>query len=409
MAEWATLPTDILVLIAERIDFFEDFVNFCVVCKSWQLITSILGKGRTLPPRFPWVMLTDIAEQNYPIVTEDMDSLDMLVKEVEKNEFIEGMYNRRFYSFSTSKTYEFELPEATRRKCLGVSYGWLLTVDYDLQINILHPFTRQQIGMPPLLSFMDQPECDENFKLQKVVNFFVRKAVMSSNPYNTSNIDCIIVAIYGVCRILAFARPGDEVWTDIVGPSNCYCDVVYYKDNFYAVDYCGVIVVCDINDVNGPKTTPVARFSDERAVHQKYLVELSGFLLLVIRFRGGVDFGDEEDVDRPCYYTTGFSIFALEECPGDGSSNNYPYKMTKVESLGDKSLFIGYNTSVSVLSSKYVKANCIYFSDDDSELSVSEPYGGGHDTGIFDVESGSITLHYASKFMSHLTPPIWFI
>ncbi|KAK4480605.1 hypothetical protein RD792_013683 [Penstemon davidsonii] len=72
MADWAALPTDICVLIAERVEFFEHFIGFCVLCKSWRSTTSILGKSRTLLSRFPWVMLTDIAEKKYPLVTRDM-------------------------------------------------------------------------------------------------------------------------------------------------------------------------------------------------------------------------------------------------------------------------------------------------------------------------------------------------
>ncbi|KAL3837922.1 hypothetical protein ACJIZ3_022513 [Penstemon smallii] len=412
MVDWATLPTDILVLIAERLEFFEDFIVFCVVCKSWRSVTSILGKSRTLPPRFPWVMLTDIAEKNYPKVTEDIDSRDLLVKEVEKNDHIEGMNKRRFFSFSTSKIYEFELPEATRKKCLGVSYGWLMTVGYDLQINLLHPFTRQQIAMPHMLSFNDQYNYDKDLKPQKFVDSFVIKAVMSSNPQNNCNEDCFILAIYGECSVLAFARPRDEIWTNIEVTSRSFDDVIYYKENFYAVDCHGDVFVCDINNENGPKATPIARTPNKFCdMFHKYLVESSGILLLVIRVGKGEYFGNEneKDIDRPFYYTVGFYIFKLEECHGERSSHNYPYKMTRVDSLGDKSLFVGYNASTSLPSSKYVRANCIYFSDDNLEPHSILPYGGGHDAGIFDVESGSITMHYASKFMSHLTPPIWFI
>ncbi|KAL3813133.1 hypothetical protein ACJIZ3_014401 [Penstemon smallii] len=411
MADWATVPTDVLLLIAERLEFFEDFIAFGVVCKSWGTITSILGKNRTLPPRFPWVMLTDIAEKNYPKVTRDMDPIDMLIKEVEKNEYIEGMHKRRFFSFSTSKTYEFELPEATRKKCLGVGYGWLLTIGYDLQINLLHPFTRQQISMPPLLSFKDQYVYDDDYKPQEVINLFVRKAVMSSNPRNNSNEDCIILAIYGEFRVLAFARPGDEVWTNVKVPSRIYNDVLYYKGKFYAVDCRGDVLVCDLNDVNGPKATIIARCEYKfRAIDHKYLVESSGVLLLVIRLSRGEYFGDKEDIDRPFNHTTDFYVFNLEEWHDESGSYIYPYRITtQVDSLGDKSLFIGYNASISLPSSNCVKANCIYFSDDNVESYMMHSYGGGNDTGIFAMESHSITLHYASKFMSHLTPPIWFI
>ncbi|KAL3837902.1 hypothetical protein ACJIZ3_022493 [Penstemon smallii] len=410
MADWATLPIDILVLIAKRLEFFEDFIGFCVVCKSWQSVTSILGKDRTLPPQSPWVMLTDIAEKKFPMVTGDMISSEMLVKEVEKKEHIEGMNKRRFFSFSTSKIYEFELPEATRKKCLGVGYGWLLTIDYDLQIKLLHPYTRKQIDMPHLLSFKNQYNYDKDFKPQDVVYSFVTKAVMSSNPQNNCNEDCIILAIYGEYRVLAYAKPGDEVWTNINVPSKVFTDVVYYKEKFYAVDCHGVVFVCDISDVNDSKVAAIARIPDGfNPLNRKYLVESSGCILLIIRIGRGAGFDYEEDIDRLFYYTSGFSIFKLEECHGERSSHNYPYRMTRIDNLGDKSLFVGYNASVLLPSSRCVKANCIYFSDDNLVLYSEQPYGGGHDTGIFDVESGSISLHYASNFMSHITPPIWFI
>lgn len=38
----------------------------------------------------------------------------------------------------------------------SASYGWLLTVGYDLKIYLLHPFTRQHISLPPLLAFKKQ-------------------------------------------------------------------------------------------------------------------------------------------------------------------------------------------------------------------------------------------------------------
>ncbi|CAI9774074.1 unnamed protein product [Fraxinus pennsylvanica] len=166
--------------------------------------------------------------------------------------------------------------------------------------------------------------------------------------------------------------------------------------------------------------------------YQKYLVESSEHLLLVSRFRKGIssdfdgvdddddddvednDVGDEEESDNNeedegdvdgndnvdevedvkdsgieeekevGYYTTVFFVWRLDECYEEGS--NYAYRLTKVTSLGDQALFLGSNVSTSIASSKCIKPNCIYFTDDNVELYSQEPGGGGHDMGIFNME-----------------------
>ncbi|KAL2539998.1 F-box protein SKIP23 [Abeliophyllum distichum] len=206
------------------------------------------------------------------------------------------------------------------------------------------------------------------------------------------------------------AHYGDTLWTNIQVPSRCYDDVLYYKGRFYAVDCHGVVVVCDINDNNDPKATVVAPAPSETHDEiQKYLVESSGDLLLVSRIRGGTLFeGDDDDNKKALYYTIDFSILKLEEYHEEG--NNYAYKLTKVDTLEDRALFLGNNVSTSLPSSECIKANCIYFTDDNNELYIiGEPGGGGRDTGIFDIGNGTIQSNYAGESRSHLSPPLWYI
>ncbi|KAL2540053.1 F-box protein SKIP23 [Abeliophyllum distichum] len=459
MANWTDLPIDLLVVIAENLPSIEDFSTFSSVCKEWQSATTILKKKPSLPTRYPRIMLPEKLDTN------GQGNQD----------------NRCFLNLLTSKTYELKLPEASGRKCVGAHYGWLLTVGSDLQINLLHPFSRQQICLPPMLTFPDQYEYDDEFTPQDVYDLFVRKIVMSSNPCKeTNNHDCVIMAIYGEYEVLAFARLGDKVWTNITVPSRCYEDIVYYNGKFYAVDCHGVVVVCDLDDTNGPKATVVAPApSGTFDWIQKYLVESSGHLLLVSRTRGGllyenvlhdeeeeddnednnevdeeeekdgendkVDDDDEEDDEEndkvdddveqdddgdnddkeedddnveqdndddndneePSYYTIGFSVLKLEECQEKG--NDCAYRLNEVPTLGDQALFLGNNVSISLSSSNCIKANCIYFSEDNYELYSTERGGGGYDTGIFNLEDGTIQLNYAGESRSCLAPPLWYI
>lgn len=99
MADWNNLPTDILLFIIKRVVYMEDFLCLSAVCKSWNSVLPIPA----LPPRIPRLML--------PSETHSGSTA-----------------RHSFYSLSTSKTHEFELPEAALRKCIGASYGWLVTV-----------------------------------------------------------------------------------------------------------------------------------------------------------------------------------------------------------------------------------------------------------------------------------------
>ncbi|CAA3011108.1 Hypothetical predicted protein [Olea europaea subsp. europaea] len=287
MADWTDLPMDILVVIAQCLTVIEDFTSFIVVCKSWQSVTSILKKKPSLPTRYPGIMLAE------KIDTEDQENRDDQDASI-----------RCFLNLLTSKKYLLQLPEVRGRKCTGAHYGWLWTIGIDLQINLLHPFSRQQICLPPMLTFPDQYEYNEKFKPQEVWDGFVSKIVMSSNPLKEKSLhdyneDSTMVAIYGEFAILAFTKLGDIVWTNISVQSCAYQDIIFYNGKFYAIGIHGVVVVCDFDDANGPKATVIAPAPIEtNDTYQKYLVKSSGHLILVARFRKGISLDFDDDVDN---------------------------------------------------------------------------------------------------------------
>lgn len=76
--------------------------------------------------------------------------------------------------------------------------------------------------------------------------------VFSSDPTQGS---CKVMTIYGEYAVLGFAGPGDERWTDVKVPARCYDDIIFYKDQFYAVNFRGTLLVCDLDADQGPTST----------------------------------------------------------------------------------------------------------------------------------------------------------
>lgn len=74
--------------------------------------------------------------------------------------------------------------------------------------------------------------------------------------------------------------------------------------------------------------------------------------------------------------------------------------------MGNEALFIGRNSSVSLASSEFIKPNSIYFTDDEN-LFLDD--GGGHDMGIFNIETGIIEPHFPGTSLHRFTPPVWYI
>ncbi|KAL4598526.1 hypothetical protein ACB092_11G065100 [Castanea dentata] len=220
MSNWADLPHVILSEIMCRLSFYDDFVIFGAICKSWQEVYSL--ENSPLSPRCPWLILAEELEQK----------------------------SRVFLYMFDYKAYNINLSELVGKKCIGTFFGWLLSVGIDFQINLIHPLSKHLLSLPP------QPLTHE---------------------YDH---DCIIMVIYGNTKILAFTRPGYKAWIDIKSNPRCFDDIAFYQGKFYAVDCHGEIFVCHTDDhIAFTESVAPCPLGTEDGI-QKYIVE-SRFLCMV--------------------------------------------------------------------------------------------------------------------------------
>ncbi|KAF8369923.1 hypothetical protein HHK36_032042 [Tetracentron sinense] len=367
MVNWSELHEDLLALIAKQLILYEDFVTFGGVCSSWRSVAVKKNFNPSL--QIPWLML---AEKKHS-------------------------HTRAFFSLSKGMIHERMLPEAHGNRCFS-SHGWLITLSVDLTINLVNPLSRVRIPLPHQLTFKDHYTDYTPVELQQICIF---KAILSASPSWTS--DYTVMVIYGPRVKLAFAKPGDEGWTTIDTWSSSYADIIYYRERFYAVNFKGHIMVCDVEGPNPTEASVIARLPEEilGIPCKVYLVESLGKLLVVSRETTPPEFvnrGTEEEA--LLYQTMEFRVAELDVSNG---------KWVEVKNLGDRAMFLGHNSSICVAVSDFprCKANCIYFTDDHQEGYLNSRDGGGKDMGLFNLEDGSIELHYKGDSWSRLSPPMW--
>ncbi|KAL6496759.1 hypothetical protein OROHE_027322 [Orobanche hederae] len=438
---WTNLPKDLLIYIVKLLTSQEDYYRFSAVCKSWNSAATEeeFRKPWWLPTTTPMLLLAEqvapgsILYDTHLDINKDYGDLDEdgFTKNDDDDDasLCLGSYDylkdsvgtsRGLYSLSTMKTYNIDLPQAAGKQIFATSKGWLLTVGRDFQINLLHPLSRYQFSLPPVLTFPLHPDYLQGFD-PKYTAIFIQKVAISSRlqKKNTDNFfhhhatpSPVVMAVYESAGLLAFARLGDRVWTKVQVPSDGYCihDIVYHKGNFYVVNIRGDVFVCCIDsDVGkgGPRGTEIASIRINGEHQNKYLVERlskSGLWLIersfVMKyFRKGDDIATK-------YCTTKFAVWRLDlnyhESPEIPSCT-----LTEEHNLGNEAIFLGRASSFSVSSSEVIKPNSIYFTDD-----YWEGYswkGGGHDMGIFDMEHRTIEPHFQGKSIHCIAPPLWYI
>lgn len=346
---WRDLPEDLL----ERIFEFcipPDQIRMQSVCKSWQSILKIRIR-RQLP-----LLL--------------MPPKDKQEEEEEESD------TRNFFSLSQQRIHAVHLPEVRRKRCYAsFKNGWMLFVDKRKNLSLFHPWSRKKLQLPHKF----------NFKY-RVEDF---RAAAVSDDGN------VVVVVYRPGH-LEICRIGDKAWSHV---QTCMADVVYHKGKFYALDRWGFAYLLSIESGFRPVLKRLTYGLSPSPSGILYLVpDILTDSMFVINRR--LNFTDMEDYDHVPLEAIHFNIYDTHL--GEGAPNEELKEFTKVESLGDRVLFLGYNSPLIVTASKIpgLKGNRIYFTDNGEE-------GSSCSLGVFNVEDGTVEEPFAGRFQPTSMPPIW--
>ncbi|KAM5560568.1 F-box protein [Rosa sericea] len=338
MADWSGLHQDLVICIAKQIVFLKDFHAFGAVCKPWR---SAATKDNFTGPS-PLLMVSGW----------DGSSTEANIRKLVHLKDRPEIYRKLVHLKDRPEIYM----NCKKQRCFYYSsLGWLMSISEDFKVSLLNPFDHHaRIKLPDIN--MLKASVGE-VKLPRVLHYdrMISKFVLSSCPFSSS--DCIVVVSYEMVigNGWGFCRLGDDKWTHV---SWCLLmDLAYYNGQLYAVDIKGNILICDIQDLEQPKTSillskgipmePIYGGSRQRI----YIVESAGVLLVVLH-----TFEMSSSIK-----TIKLRVF---EVPFD-KTEEWEWSNLEVKNLGNKTLFLGCkNSSYSIEASEYYfgcKPNCIYF------------------------------------------------
>ncbi|XP_022876072.1 F-box protein SKIP23-like [Olea europaea var. sylvestris] len=389
IVDWSELTPELLQTIAGNLRRQADHIRFRAVCSSWRAAAPLTP--RHLPREFPWLMLRPSRSALFP-------------------------HRRAFLNALSNKLHLLTLPEASlSRRRVGSSHGWLILNDESPSIFLINPITRAKVNLPAPSTFPNVLNFDfysvggeytlrspgaevYTCSLRKMRDSFIKKVILSHNPYNDSNFTAL--AILNWHGDLAYCEKGENSWK-FIDEARSYCeDVIYFNDSFYAVNKFGSIAICDVKDADCPKVSFI-KMQQQIGGDMQYLVDAMGELLLITRYLElDTDSEHLEHQSDNVYKTVKFCVWRLD-LSGP--------KWERIMTLGDRVLFLGENSSLAILATDYpgCKGNRIYFADDYSEANYDGNHGisGDHDVGFYNLEDGSIEPLPFNRRISHW--PIW--
>ncbi|KAF6141781.1 hypothetical protein GIB67_027959 [Kingdonia uniflora] len=164
--------------------------------------------------------------------------------------------------------------------CCGSTNGWLVYIDNRYNMHLYNPFSGVKFQLPSATTLVPPNPNYRGFS-----KYYVKKAIVSSDP-TTSGSETLVLVIYsGECPRLAFCRLGDNAWTSIESPTRTrsHQDAIFYKGQFYALYSPGAVAICDIGPFHVRLVEIVSSLTSEGPSIKEYLVESAGELYLVSR------------------------------------------------------------------------------------------------------------------------------
>ncbi|RWR71879.1 F-box protein SKIP23-like protein [Cinnamomum micranthum f. kanehirae] len=392
MAKWINLHQELLEIIFD-LCLLPYQIRMRSVCKTWRLILKT-------PRELPWLMMLPKKNQEEDHRHQDPDARAFFSLSEQKEDHHPDAC--AFFSLSKQKIHTIHLPEIQGKRCRGsFQNGWLMIID-ELDIFLFHPWSKKR------LELLHRSTLD--FKYHSCIKHLgipymkmmrphrIRKAALSD--------DCklMVVVVYESDMVqLAFYRIGDDAWTDIVVPPGPM-DVIYHNGQFYCITMWGGVYLVHIE--NGNSYAKRLTENMKEPFGGLYLVPdmLTDTNIMFVILRERVTRANVHETRD----TIHFHIYKFplgEKGPLD-QEKEVVNKLIKVESLGDRVIFLGYNSPITVMASEFpgLKGNCIYFTDDSGASYANGP----GDCGVFNVEDGTVEQLFAHGYHPAFAPPIWF-
>ncbi|PIA42846.1 hypothetical protein AQUCO_02000356v1 [Aquilegia coerulea] len=414
---WSELPSCLLSEIMDRLNIIDDYVRFSAVCVSWRtvFIQESLSNKKKHCAFLPFLLIPPRPEQddeeennNYNYYKNNKN-----IKIIRWNRKPEPLcLLRGLYSVAREKVYNFQVQLPNNKYCRGSSFGWLLTIqniseydskDYRYIVQLQNPFNNNIIDLPSIDNIIDNDGDDTPPKLF----LYIHKAVLSSDPLLTPN-NYMVMAIMSCFSKLAFFKHGTKAWVPIQWEDeewSYFDDLIYFNktQQFYAViNNTGAVVAIDFNtggiggqsDISTPKLTQIAPPTEKYGFSRKrYIVETSsGDLLQVIK--------ETEYNESRLATTYQFEVFKLDPVG---------VKWIQIHDIGDTSLFLGDNSSISRCVSGFpgCKPNSIYYINDSNINHQTGWRYGCEETGIYNLNDVTVQQHYPTAYRKIFPAPIW--
>ncbi|CAN6302160.1 unnamed protein product [Urochloa humidicola] len=320
---WASLPTDLTLLVASRALAADvvDYIAFRGACSGWRACTPSPRdptlRQRHLRPR-GWVALCD-GDAVRPDDTGEVT----------------------FLHTRTTRCLRVTLPEIRRYRVVGFTDGLLILLHKrDTTVRVLHPFTRVAVDLPPL-----GPAYHEVVR-NRISMLGMRAAVCDASAAATI---AVVVWFPWTAGVLS-AVPYGQGW-EVIQKDMELLNTLPFQGRLYGFLRLTTKIV-QVYPPN-PLGPVVAHVPDKfgRPCHCEYhLVESGRDMLLVVQHENVKRQGTEP---RQCY---AFAMFRV-----DISDR---WRLFPVISLGNQALFLHMDRCLSVSAKDLpsIRSNSVYFS-----------------------------------------------
>ncbi|RYR18381.1 hypothetical protein HN51_037405 [Arachis hypogaea] len=404
--QWENIHEDMLNQIAERLYSYDDYLQLRLVCKQWNSKVPKIPNGI----KAPWLLVPigGAAKEAFKI-GKDIYHITQLPSIDEETVDTSSLEEKGIYHLKLELQYNL---------IRGSCHGWLIIVSiYEGTIRMLNPLTKVCLDLPPISTLPNViDDGDEYYSyyigpykfITDTVHAYkvlVWKVVINSAPTNDNNNNFMAVALYGG-SYLAFYKPSNRKWLKLTTNTDAWTyfqDVIFFQEKIYIIDDDGQLYVFDTNTKAKPvriihEVTPpsdVVTVEDEEVSNLKYLIGCAdGSLLMVVRHLHNLM---QQDNQRS-YETIKFDIYELKK-----NANTW----SRVTSLGNYVLIIGFNASVQMLADDFsnCKGNQIFFTDNFVIDQTSDDVVYYHNIGIFNLEDQSCQTVLSD--VNFFCPPVW--